>query len=110
MPFEKGNKLGVGGKRKNSGPAPDWLKARCRELVQRNRLINFLVDVATGKPVERTVTIDGSLVNIPASIKDRRAAIEYLIDRGWGKPSQEIAHTGDVQLTDRVIVIKTLDE
>lgn len=90
MPFQKGHKLATGGKREGAGRPADWLKEKCQEIVQKEKLIEFMGDVAAGKEFPQLATGDGEVLLLPPSIKDRRAATEWLVDRGYGKVSQPV--------------------
>jgi hypothetical protein len=74
------------------GRPPNWLRERCKDLVDRQDLLNFLVEVAKGKDVESTLGPNGERIFLPAKVRDRMEAIKELIDRGWGKPLQEMSH------------------
>jgi len=95
MPFKPGQSGNPRGKSNpgRAGRAPNWLKAKCRELVGNNKLISFLADVARGKDVVTRLSLDGDELHIPADIKDRLRALEMLLDRGYGKPQQEVVKT-----------------
>lgn len=96
MAFKPGNKAGSGGARAGAGRKPEWLTAKCKAIVEDKRLIDFLADVASGKKVDVHVTGTGLVVKVPASIKDRREALNTLLERGYGKPAQELVHSGEV--------------
>lgn len=80
-----------GGKRKGAGRPHDWLKEKCQEAIDKNKLIDFLTRVATGEETESHVTKDGDVVDIPMGGMVRLKATEMLMDRGFGKPQQEVA-------------------
>jgi hypothetical protein len=88
--FQKGNKAAAGPHAPGSGRPAEWLKSKCRDIVDSNSLIDFLADVAGGKVLVQVVTDEGECLNVPAQIKDRLKAVEMLLDRGWGKPTQAI--------------------
>lgn len=79
-----------GGKRKNAGRPPDWLKEKCQNAVDKNKLIDFLTRVATGEETEQHVTKDGEVVDIAMGGMVRLRAAEMLLDRGFGKPMQAV--------------------
>jgi len=81
----KGGKIGHKG---GGGRPPEWLKAKCQELIDRNQLIEFLADVAAGKDVDQRINENGEVLKIPADVKDRLKATEMLLDRGFGKATQ----------------------
>lgn len=91
-PFAKGNKASAGVKKPNSGRDPDWLKAKCHEIIDRLQLVEFLGKVAGGENVEQVVTDQGEALPVPASVKDRLRAVEMLLDRGYGKVSQPLSN------------------
>lgn len=92
MPFKKGQSGNPNGKSNpgRAGRPADWLREKCQKLVDQHKIIEFLADVAGGKPVVRLVVIDQNSVQIPAEVKDRIKAAEILMDRGYGKTPQAI--------------------
>lgn len=99
MPFQKGHKHATGGAREGAGRQPDWLKEKCREIVAKEKLIEFMGDVAAGKDFPQLATGEGEVLPLPPSIKDRRAAVEWLVDRGFGKVTQPLEHSGEIGKT-----------
>ena len=94
--LRKGGKPGNRGGNKNSGRNPDWLKEKCRNIVEKSKLIDLLTDVADGKEIETSTVYDmqGNAIGTKksaAATKDRLRALEMLLDRGWGKPTQEVS-------------------
>lgn len=87
-----------GGKRAGAGRPPDWLKKKCSELIDKNKLLEFVVGVATGEETEVHVTKDGDVVDCAPSIHDRLRAVEMLLDRGYGKPNQSTTLDGNLTL------------
>lgn len=83
MPFQIGNVYG--GPRENAGRPKEWLKEKCRTIVDKKKLVEFLGDVASGKRIEQVVTADGVEIQVPAAIKERLKAVEMLLNRGYGK-------------------------
>lgn len=77
---------GISGQR---GKDQDWLKEKCRELVKRHKIVDFLASVANGEAVEQAVGNEGEVISIPAAVRDRIKATELLLDRGFGKPDQQ---------------------
>jgi len=103
MPFQKGNKLSKGGKRENSGRAHDWLRDKCRTIIERKKLIEFLGNVAAGEPFVEKVSIvsTGKVFEKTihsAEVKDRMKALEMLADRAFGKATQPLEHSGTIDL------------
>jgi len=91
--FQRGKRdprQGQGGARPGSGRPAEWLKAKCREIVDRNKLVEFLGRVAKGEDIDQMVTPMGECLKVPASVKNRIAATTELLDRGYGKPNQVI--------------------
>ena len=83
------------GHKGSPGRQPDWLRERCRKLVKRHELVEYLADVAKGKAIEpRRLTdiLTGKVTVVmePASTKDRTKAVELLLNRGWGFPAQTV--------------------
>ena len=84
-------RIGIGDGRPN-----DWLREKCRELVHRGKIVEFLASVANGENLEQAVGNEGEIISIPASVRDRIKATEVLLDRGFGKADQAI----DMKFTD----------
>lgn len=98
MAFKKRNKLASGGKRKGAGRAPDWFRQKCESIISRNKLVEFMADVANGEKVDRYVTEFGHVVDVPASVKDRMRAVEFLSDRAFGKATEHHELSGSLTL------------
>lgn len=94
--LKSGAKPARGGKRKGAGRKPDWLKAKCANLIDRHKLIHFIVAVANGTETEPHVTKDGEVIECAASIHDRLRAVDMLLDRGYGKPMQSTTIDGSL--------------
>lgn len=91
MAFKRGHKLAPGGARENSGRPPDWLKNKCQELIDKHKIIEFICDVASGEYTE--VVFDGELkreIRVSAKADERLKAANMLLDRGFGKPVQDV--------------------
>ena len=73
-----------GGYRPGAGRPLEWVKRKCQTLVDKNKLLDFLVEVSAGKCAQ-------------ADIKDRLRATEMLMDRAWGRPGQSVDVTGTLQ-------------
>ena len=65
------------------GRTPDSIKELCRNKVLNDKLIDILGGIAA---------------SAESSNKDRIHAIEVLLDRGFGKPTQSVELSGDVSL------------
>ncbi len=83
--FTNGNKASAGVPKPTAGRPPDWLKEKCRDLVDKRELVEFIADVAAGKDMEQVVTENGDSISVPAAIKERLKACEILLSRGWGR-------------------------
>lgn len=83
-----------GGKREGAGRKPDWLKAKCAELIDRKKLLDYVARVAAGEETESRMTKDGDLFDVPCSTHDRLHAFELLMERGFGKPVQGVELSG----------------
>jgi len=92
-PFQKGNRLGVGGAKPGAGRPSDAHRAQCRNLVETLKIRDFFGDVTKGKKVDFTVTMDGKVVNVPASVRNRMFAGLTLMEHGYGRAPQEIQHS-----------------
>ncbi len=94
--FAKGHSVKKGKASPGSGRTPDWLKEKCKQIVDKRKLVEFLGKVAGGENTEQVVTDQGETLSVPAPIKDRIKATEILLDRGFGKVSQPLEHSGEV--------------
>ena len=81
----------------NAGRPADKFKAKVQKLLEKGKVLDFLYDVASGENVEIAMGPfgpikdgDGKNLKVPASTKNRLAAAEMLMDRGYGKPAQAI--------------------
>lgn len=83
--FKDGNKASAGVAKPNAGRPPDWLKEKCRGLVDKRELVEFIANVAAGEDMEQVVTESGVTIAVPAAIKERLKACEILLSRGWGR-------------------------
>ena len=91
MPFKKGENGGArGGAQRRSGPPMNWLRDECQKFLRKDKLLEFLVEVASGEPVEKVKLPGGQITQtkISAEIKDRLRAIEMIKDWGFGKAVQ----------------------
>lgn len=79
---------GHGGLRDGAGRTPGWLKEKCREIIDKEKLVEFMGDVAAGKDFPQLATSDGEVLPLPPPLKERRAAVEWLVDHGYGKVPQ----------------------
>lgn len=101
--LRNGVKGAQGGKRQGAGRTPDWLKEKCKSLLDKKRLIDFVGDVAAGEPVQAyfgSKDADGrqhkTEATVSADVKERLRAVEMLKEWGFGKSSQPIEHSGDI--------------
>ena len=110
LPGRSGNPTGKRPGKSGGGRTPDWLRRKCQQIIEKNRLLEFLADVANGKNFEQGMGTDGKVFMIPATVKDRLRATELLIERGYGKSPQEIKQVDDEgKSIPYSIVIKTVD-
>lgn len=78
MPWEPGKSGNARGRPKNS------LAAAVRRIVQVDELARAVYDIAFGEGVKL------GEITMPATFEQRRWAIEWLSDRGYGKPVQSV--------------------
>jgi hypothetical protein len=86
-----------GGARPGAGRKPDWLKEKCKGLIDKHKLLDLLAKVASGDETEPRLTKDGEVVDCPVGWHDRLHAIEMLLERGFGKPQQGVDVTSNGQ-------------
>lgn len=79
-----------GGKRANAGRKPDWLKEQTRNIIDREKLIDRLALIASGKDIPQPIA-NGEVIPIPAPVSEQRKAILDLIERGYGKVTQPVS-------------------
>lgn len=90
-----GGVIGNVGGRGGSKPA-EFVRA-CREAVTDNQLLRVLVRIAIGDIHERIDTAkDGTPIYGETKNSDRIRAIELLVNRGFGLPTQAVEVTGAV--------------
>lgn len=98
MAFKNGNKHGHGGSRPGAGRDPDWIKTYTRGIVEKKKLIDRLGLIAEGGDILQPLN-NGEVVPIPAPVSEQRKAIIDLIERGWGKVTQPLEHSGEIGKT-----------
>lgn len=86
-----------GGPRANSGRDPNWVKKKCQDLIDKHKLLEFLAEVASGEYKEAWVSIKTEkTIMRPVDAETRMKAINMLLDRGYGKPLQDMQLSGTV--------------
>lgn len=112
MKFKKGgvgNPKGCPKGAHHKGRPVEWLREKCRKIVEDRKLIEFLADVAGGKVVERVKFPDGKETEMEksAETKDRIKATDMLFDRAWGKAPQSLQdEAGNPLEGSRLIIIR----
>lgn len=91
--FKKGHKLG--GARKGAGRPPTWFVDKCKEIIDRRELIEWVADVAAGEITDYSLNMSGKPVPLPARAAVRLEAVRFLTERGYGKPNQAVEHSVD---------------
>lgn len=86
-------KRSKGGARKGGGRTTLLHRAECRKLVEKYGVRGFFAQIVDGAKKDFTVTLDGKVINVPASIRNRLFAGQFLVEQGYGKAPQEIQHT-----------------
>ena len=69
-----------------------------RSTKQGKELVDFVLDVARGKPIKTSVlTLAGIVVDVErrSTIRDRLEAVAWLADRGWGRAKEVIQLEGE---------------
>jgi hypothetical protein len=107
MAFEKGHKINLGrpakkgprGGPKSTGRMMDWLLVEIDKILTKPALFAFLEAVATGRPIDVEDKKGKVKTKLP-SVNDRMRAIEMLIDRRFGRPSQSHDVSGAISLEE----------
>jgi hypothetical protein len=82
----------------------DWFIERCGEIIEEEKLVEFIGRVAAGKELEEQIVRNGTgfdRIKTQCSTKDRLRAFEMLADWGVGKPTPIVP--GQVVGTQTVI-------
>ena len=108
--FKVGNKLGVGGVRPGSGHPSDEFKRKCRNIIGKPEFLAFLEGVYLGKKVEWKRDQSNKPYCDPATVKDRLKAADMLMDRGFGKPNQEVELGGKDGETLKIEVVNHFEK
>ena len=69
-----------------------------RSTKQGKELVDFVLDVARGKPIKTSVlTLAGTVIDVErrSTIRDRLEAVAWLADRGWGRAKEVIQLEGE---------------
>lgn len=81
------------------GPKPNWFREACADIIQQEKLVDFVGRVAAGKEIEQQVMVvrgtDGGrveVVDVKCSTANRLLAFKMLAEWGVGKPTQFIAN------------------
>lgn len=113
----------IGGPRPGSGRPPNWYKRECEKLIQKHGLLPRLAKMGAGHaiPIQTTVWEDGKKRKDGTTgpkkqklVTERHAAkfdtqiyaTDKLMERAWGKPRQEIEHSGSVEIDIVALVQK----
>lgn len=103
-PQPHGGALMVGGVPGNAGGGrpKEVLRHAMREAFTEKKGVRFIAGVMAGEVGEKVVVTTGvgedartQVVTLPAKIRDRLYAAELLMDRGYGKPPQELTIEDD---------------
>lgn len=96
------SKDGNPGHRGAGGRPPKWFKEQCAKIASRPESLKLVEDVLDGKPLKVTTVVmveNGKMVKreglTTPDVKDRLAALEWVSDRGFGKPTQPISGDED---------------
>ena len=80
---------------RNSGRKPEWFREACADIINKEKLIDFVGRVAAGREVEERLikgeTGGHEIVTVSVCIQDRLAAFKMLAEWGVGKPVQYVA-------------------
>lgn len=102
--LKNGGKGSRGGKRKGAGRPASWLREKCQAIVEKDKLVEFLADVAAGRIMDHKV-IDGEVHKVPASLHDRTECAIELLDRGFGKATQMLSNDPENPIGSAVFIL-----
>ncbi len=80
----------------------DWFIERCAEILDKEKLVEFVGRVASGKEQDHRISRVATVVKIPVSIHDRLEAFKMLAEWGIGKPIQVVITNSHLTPTDSV--------
>lgn len=93
-----------GGKRDGSGRKPDWLKEKCKKLIDKHKLLEYVARVAAGEETEDRADKEGNAYTVGVSTTDRLHAFDLLMQRGFGKAIQAVEVSGSVKTTYNIVI------
>lgn len=79
----------------------DWFIERCAEIIEEEKLIEFVGRVAAGKESDYRM-FEGSAIKTPAALNDRLMAFKMLAEWGIGKPIQVVITNPNITPNDSV--------
>jgi hypothetical protein len=80
----------------------DWFLERCAEIIDEEKLVEFVGRVAAGREQDHRISRVATVVKIPASIHDRLEAFRMLAEWGIGKPIQVVITNPNITPNDSV--------
>jgi len=83
-----------GGKKGRSGRRPFAIKVAAERIFNKFKLLDLAADIAAGDIWEQWTNKDGEIVSGPTKNGDRIAAIRFVADYAFGRPSQSVELTG----------------
>ena len=77
----------------NSGRRADWFRETCQDIIDQEKLLEFVGRVAAGKEVEEKLVstkMGHDIVSVACDAQTRLAAFKMLAEWGVGKPIQYV--------------------
>lgn len=80
----------------NSGRRADWFREACQDIINQEKLLEFVGRVAAGKETEDRVVnnkIGHEIIQVSCDAQTRLAAFKMLAEWGVGKPIQYVTQS-----------------
>jgi hypothetical protein len=79
----------------------DWFLERCAEIIDEEKLVEFVGRVAAGKENDYKLSREG-ITKMPAGLTERLQAFKMLAEWGIGKPIQVVITNPNITPNDSV--------
>jgi len=106
--FQKGNKVAAGVHQPGAGRPTDWFREQSQIALKDSQGLEFMRDVAAGKEFPQLATSEGEVIDLPPPLKDRRAAVEWLADRAYGRALESMKLDATVYQPEPIVFVPAL--